>query len=101
MQSGIEILRVGGTMVAGRFRISDSCCRDIPEEIVRRMIHLTGVHNYAPEDLATAIQFLEKSASRYPFASLVGESFPLTKVTEAFAAARTGRSFRVKVAIEE
>lgn len=58
---------------------------------------LRGVHNYAPQDLARAVAFLNDHHERYPFADLVGPWYPLARVAEAFEAGYDPRHIRVGV----
>ncbi len=55
------------------------------EQVVRRCLTLRGNHNYAARDLQAAIEFLAKHQDEYPFAALVAEWFPLSRVAGAFA----------------
>ena len=59
------------------------------------MIRITGVYNYAPEDLESALAFPADAAHLYPFEELVAASFPLRDVNAAIAFAETERSPRV------
>ena len=68
-----------------------------PETVVRRLLTIRGVHNYVPEDLRTAVQFLQMNQGRFPFAELVEQSFPLSRVNEAVEAAL--RDLPVRVAV--
>ncbi|WP_271175809.1 zinc-binding dehydrogenase [Leifsonia poae] len=66
-----------------------------PDQLVRRLLTVRGVHNYAPRHLEQAVRFLAQSGTRYPFAEQVGQTFPLSEVDAALAAASTGASPRV------
>ncbi|MGO4592383.1 zinc-binding dehydrogenase [Leifsonia sp. 2TAF2] len=57
-----------------------------PEQLVRRLLTIRGVHNYAPRHLEQAVHFLVDAWQRYPFAEQVGETFPLGEVDRALAA---------------
>jgi alcohol dehydrogenase len=95
--SSIEALRIGGTAIlAGTVLPSPAVALD-PERVVRRMLTIRGLHNYAPEDLTTAVRFLDHAQHRYPLASLLADSFPLQSINEAFAAATQRPGFRVVV----
>ena len=51
LQAGIESLRIGGTLIlAGTVLPTPSIALD-PEAVVRRLLTIRGVHNYAPRDL--------------------------------------------------
>ena len=67
------------------------------ESIVRRLLTIRGLHNYVPEDLVAAIDFLARAAGNYPFGELIGTQFELKQVDEAFQEALTGRSLRIAV----
>ncbi|BEL12945.1 alcohol dehydrogenase catalytic domain-containing protein [Actinoplanes sichuanensis] len=83
-------LAVGGTLVlAGSVSPGPAVAID-PEHIVRSLLTITGVHNYRPADLRTAVSFLTEHQDQYPFAELVAGRWRLTEMDEAFAAARTG-----------
>jgi putative phosphonate catabolism associated alcohol dehydrogenase len=63
-----------------------------PERLVRRLLTVRGVHNYAPRHLEQAARFLATTWSRYPFAEQVGLTFPLSSVDEALGAAASPAS---------
>ena len=97
MESGLAHLRVGG-----RYIWAGAVCPDRPVEIsaetvVRRLTTIRGVHNYTPDDLKTAVRFLQDNAGRYPFDSLVSRSFALSQVQSAFEHAIDERPLRVAV----
>lgn len=58
----------------------------VPEQLVRRLLTIRGVHNYAPRHLEQAVRFLAETWQRYPFAEQVGQTFPLAEVDLALAA---------------
>jgi putative phosphonate catabolism associated alcohol dehydrogenase len=63
-----------------------------PEQLVRRLLTVRGVHNYAPRHLEQAVRFLAATWSRYPFAEQVGLTFSLSSVDEALGAAASPAS---------
>ena len=86
-EAALKSLRTGGTLVlvgavypAGPVAISQ-------EDIVWRMLTIKGLHNYAPVDLASAVNFLQKRSKFEPaiWADLFGPEFPLDEVAAAFA----------------
>ncbi|TWT98697.1 D-arabitol-phosphate dehydrogenase [Neorhodopirellula pilleata] len=93
----IASVRIGGcVLLAGSvFPVSDISIS--PESIVRRMLTIRGLHNYLPVDLISALQFLERSADRFPFADLVTKTFPLSETQLAFEYADEHRPVRVAV----
>jgi alcohol dehydrogenase len=99
VELGPTLLRPGGQFVMAGSVFPTRPVAFQAEQIVRRMIRIAGVHNYAPRDLATALAFLDRNARRYPFAEMVERSFPLEQVNEAFEFAETNRPLRVALAI--
>lgn len=93
----VQHARIGGHIVwAGS--VSPAPAIDLAaEKVVRRMLHLYGVHNYHPRDLITAVQFLAGPGTRFPFGDLVGERFPLSEINQAFTAAQQQPGLRVAV----
>jgi alcohol dehydrogenase len=87
---GAHIVLVGSVMPVGLIGFD-------PEQIVRRWISIHGVHNYAPEDLQTAVAFLEQHHTAYPFAQLVERSFSLDTINEAVEYAVEHRPVRIAV----
>ncbi len=66
------------------------------EMVVRKLLSIEGVHNYAPEDLAQALCFLNET--RYlPWKSLVGKWFKLSDVDLAFQLAQSPEYYRVGI----
>jgi putative phosphonate catabolism associated alcohol dehydrogenase len=97
MQQGLELLAIGGRYVwVGAVFPCGEVAVD-PEQIVRRLITISGIHNYLPNDLATALEFLDQTRSVYPFSALVAETFPLSRVYEAFERARQTTAPRIAV----
>ncbi|MCA9041467.1 MAG: zinc-binding dehydrogenase [Planctomycetaceae bacterium] len=99
VREGLELLRIGGQLIlVGSVFPADSVELS-PEQVVRRMLEIKGVHNYAPIDLETALNFLKTHAERYPFSELVEARFPLDSCEEAFSVASMGKSFRVMIEV--
>lgn len=69
-----------------------------PESIVRRLVTVAGVHNYAAPQLVRAVEFLERSWRELPLDELVGATHPLTELDVAIEEAATGLHVRVGVA---
>jgi alcohol dehydrogenase len=95
METGFELLRFGGRFVmAGATFPSRPIALDA-EQLVRRMIRLQGVYNYEPQDLKAAVAFLSGAIAQYPFAELIGRSFRLEEIHEAFDYAENVKPPRV------
>ena len=97
VENGLELLRFGGRMVMAGSTFPSRAVALPAEQVVRRMLQLTGVYNYQPEDLASALEFLASEVERYPFASLVGREFSLDEVQVAFDYSETVRPPRVAI----
>ena len=69
------------------------------ESLVRRLLTVTGLHNYNERDLVTAVEFVEQHHTRFPLVDLVHDGFDLHQTNEAFACALASRAHRVGVRI--
>jgi alcohol dehydrogenase len=97
VEAGLKLTRIGGTLLlAGTVAPTASVALD-PEQVVRRMLTIRGVHNYHPRDLAAALDFLAGSRRDYPFESLVCANYPLERIEEAFQTAHAHPGARVVV----
>ena len=67
------------------------------ESVVRRLVTIRGVHNYAPRHLVAAARFVEERHAAWPLADLVGETVALADLDAGIAAAAAGGSVRVGV----
>lgn len=97
VETAIGCVRTGGCVLLAGSVFPTGEIPLNPESIVRRMITLRGLHNYAPRDLKEALGFLERTHQRFPFAELVSRSFALDEVSEAFEFAATNRPIRVAI----
>ncbi|HEX4357117.1 MAG TPA: alcohol dehydrogenase catalytic domain-containing protein [Pseudonocardia sp.] len=80
-------LRTGGRAVlAGSVSAGRPAALDA-ERLVRGLHTLTGVYNYRPADLVTAVGFLAEHHRRYPFAEIIGPGRPLDGIDAAINAA--------------
>lgn len=69
----------------------------VPETLVRNLVTIVGIHNYATPDLVEAVRFLDRDADRALFSDFVSGRHPLERVGEAVAAATASRAPRVLV----
>jgi len=97
VEMACQLAAIGGQIVLVGSVMSSRDVTFNPEQIVRRWLSIRGVHNYAPQDLVTAVEFLEQHSEYYPFENLVERSFPLTQVNEAVAFASEHRPVRVAI----
>lgn len=91
IELGIGLLRMGGRLIVAGATFPSRPVQLDAEQIVRRMIQIAGVYNYAPEDLETALAFLEQAARRFPFETLTAKSFPLREANAAIQYAERER----------
>ncbi|MFF2372433.1 alcohol dehydrogenase catalytic domain-containing protein [Agromyces sp. NPDC058110] len=98
VRTAVAKLGVGGIAVlAGSVTSGTELCVD-PESIVRRLVTITGVHNYDPHHLERAVAFLERAWRTLPLDELVGSTHALAKLDVALEEAAAGRHIRVGVA---
>ena len=69
-------------------------------QLVTKCVTLRGVHNYHYTALGTALDFVAENRSRYPFAELIGETYPLTDINTAFEHAMRQDKIRIAIAPE-
>lgn len=96
--AGLKMLRTGGRYVMAGLVSPGSAVTLEGNDLVRRMLHLRGVHNYHPRHLVQALDFVVAHRDRFPLAELVGARFGLDAIDAAIAAA-AGRSV-VRAAID-
>ena len=97
MAAGGDLLRIGGHYVLVGAVFPGPPFLVSPERVIRRLLTIHGLHNYAPTDLITAVQFLAHHHDDFPFAELVQSAFSLTDVNAAFDHAIASRELRVLV----
>jgi putative phosphonate catabolism associated alcohol dehydrogenase len=95
VELGISLLRPGGRLILAGSTFPSRPAQWPAERIVRQLLRISGVYNYAPADLEAALAFLDRAARRYPFEELAGAAFPLHEVNQAIAFAETQRPPRV------
>lgn len=97
IEQAVSAIDLGGTIVlVGTVAPSPAISLD-PEFVVRNLITITGVHNYHPLDLKTALDFLITHNRNYPFDQLVEKSFPLADINEAVEFALLHKPIRVMI----
>lgn len=96
IEAALPCLRIGGeiVLVGAVFPVPE--LKVLPEQIVRRMIQIQGLHNYAPNDLALALQFLAEQPQA-PLAKMVPFWFPLSETARAIQEAERTKVPRVGI----
>ncbi len=97
VELGFNLLSIGGHYVFVGSVFTQQTVEISPETTVRNLFNIHGQHNYAPQDLARAIEFLRETHTKYPFKSLVASEFSLNEVNEAFRYSLATKSIRVAV----
>lgn len=92
-----SILKIGGRLVLVGSVAPSSTVPFDPEQIVRRLLRIEGIHNYTPPDLAAAVDFLTAHHHQFPFESLVERAFSLDDVNVAITFAQHTRPCRVAI----
>ena len=94
---GVEALRIGGRYLIAGLVMPDTDLGIEGNQVTRKCLTIKGIHNYAPVHLERGLAHLAAHHERYPFAELVGATYPLDDIGEAVEAAFTGESIRVAV----
>lgn len=97
LENAWPLLRIGATAVLVGSVFPAPPFSVPPEQIVRRQLTLTGVHNYAPRHLAVAMAFLGQFQNKFPFQQLVTAWHPLSEAADAFRIARETQAVRIGV----
>ena len=67
------------------------------ESVVRRLVTVRGVHNYAPRHLVEAVRFVERRHLAWPLAALVGDEVALADLDAGLGRAASAGAVRVAV----
>ncbi|MCK3684813.1 zinc-binding dehydrogenase [Maribellus sp. YY47] len=87
--TGASIILVGSVFPVDNVEVN-------PEKIVRKLLQIKGIHNYTPEDLASAIEILKQTHQKYPLEKLFDDRcFNLNNVDLALEHAAQSSSHRV------
>jgi threonine dehydrogenase-like Zn-dependent dehydrogenase len=97
VSEGIRRLRIGGFYGFIGMVHPDTALDITGEQIIRNCLTIVGIHNYSPSHLDEAIAFLERTASIYPYESLVSPPYPLANLEEALSEAKKQTYSRVAV----
>lgn len=92
-----EWLTIGGRCVTlGYVYPLDSVPLNL-HQLVTKCISLKAVHNYHPHVLKSALSFIENNRMKYPFSELIGVTYPLSKIDDAFEASFRHDTIRVAI----
>ncbi|WP_438479741.1 zinc-binding dehydrogenase [Oleiharenicola lentus] len=94
---GVAMLRAGGCYVWAGMVHRETTLALTGEAVVKKCLTIRGVHNYAPPDLAAALEFLVRTGDAYPYHKLVSPPLPLEKLAEAVALTQRREWLRVAI----
>jgi alcohol dehydrogenase len=97
LENAWPLLRIGGQIALVGAVFPGPPFPLLLEQVIRRQLTITGVHNYAPRHLLAAVEFLSSDGERYPFASLVSGWRSLQETQIAFEIARDPQVVRIGV----
>lgn len=93
----IDLLAIGGKcLTLGYVYPLDGIPFNV-HKLVTNCITLKGVHNYHPSILDTVLHFMESHKSKYPFADLIGKTYPLSEINTAFTHAFKQEIVRIAI----
>ena len=95
--AGIEYLRTGGRYVLGGLVNPDAFVRIDANRLLRKLITLSGVHNYHPRHLIQALDFVHVNRKRFPFHDLVDGKYKLEEVGQAMQDAADRKVLRAAI----
>jgi threonine dehydrogenase-like Zn-dependent dehydrogenase len=84
VQEGLEMTRVGGRYLWMGNIVPGARAEIVPHDAVRQPKSIRGVLAYDRWVLPRALDWVNRCKERYPFEKLVGASFPLDQINEAF-----------------
>jgi putative phosphonate catabolism associated alcohol dehydrogenase len=88
---GVDMLRQAGTYVEIGGIWPTTVTLD-PSRIVFGNKRILGMSHYHPRILPVALDFLQRTRTRYPFDKLLSHRFPLEQINEAFAQSEWSRT---------
>jgi alcohol dehydrogenase len=97
VDQAIKTLRIGGRYLVAGLVTPGSNLNIDGNQLARHYLTVKGIHNYHPDHLSKALDFLEKHSHKYPYADLVGAKFPLTEINKAIKVAASGKYIRVAI----
>jgi alcohol dehydrogenase len=94
---GLKCLRIGGRFVEIGNAFAGAMFTCDASDIVFKCLTVRGIHNYDTLHLQKAIDFIQMTRNRFPFAEIVGEQVTLDEINEGLRIAESGRVIRVAV----
>lgn len=100
MELGLDVLSVGGCAVWAGAVFQTRAIPLNPEQLIRRMITIRGLHNYNFDDFQSAVSFITEYHDQFPFSRLVSKEFSLQATQDAFEYAIAHRPLRVGIRLQ-
>ncbi len=97
MEFGLSCLGIGGCAVWIGAVFNTRPLQVNPENVIRKLLTIKGLHNYNFDDFRYAFDFMRRNWEKYPFGSVVEKEFPLEAANEAFEYALANKPLRVGV----
>jgi len=97
MEAGLELLGIGGVAVWTGAVFATRKVQVNPENLIRKLLTIRGLHNYNYEDFVNGLTFIKRYWHRFPFASVVEKEFELSDAEEAFDYALKHKPLRVGI----
>ena len=93
VEEGLKMVRMRGTYLeVGHISPNSFASIDV-QKMVSNQIRFYGIQHYDPWIIPNAIDFLERTADRYPLMNVISHEFPLDQIDKAFETAEwLGRS---------
>ncbi|MFU8946745.1 alcohol dehydrogenase catalytic domain-containing protein [Mycetocola zhadangensis] len=95
LATAVDLVGPGGVIVLAGPALPAEGIRLDSHRLVHKGVTLRGISGSSPAHLEAAVEYLKRAWYRYPFADLVGETFPLSRVDDALASAATAKHPRV------
>ncbi|SEI83240.1 putative phosphonate catabolism associated alcohol dehydrogenase [Cyclobacterium xiamenense] len=99
MEVGLGALGIGGVAVWVGAVFATRNVQVNPENLIRKLITIRGLHNYNYEDFVYGLDFMRRNWQRFPFVSVVEKTFDFEQAEEAFAYALAHKPLRVAIRI--
>jgi alcohol dehydrogenase len=93
----LNLVRIGGKIVWAGSTTPLGGIDLSPEILVRKLLTITGIHNYTEPDLAYAVAFLARTRNEWPFQSLIAKTLSLNDIEKAFVLAEKFPGARILV----
>lgn len=95
--TGLQYLRKGGRYIELGCSFPNADATIDMSYVLWNLLTIRGVHNYDVRHLCQAVDMLTATRDRFPYAHIVGATYPLDRVNEALAAAESGGAMRIAI----